>query len=130
MSPRNPQTPLRDAIESREMIQVGEWQLVKREVLEWLQPGISGEMKNVPASTVDSHRNRWLHEDGRTVMDVSEHTEGHFWGRVKINGGDGSAGGITCGVGTHSDEPEDVVAWAYEYMTTHPSEEDLRSLYE
>lgn len=124
---KNPQTELKTAIEDRDMVTVGPWQLVDREIKSHLGDSLAvDEYELHDTETVHSHRNTWIHDDGQTVMYVSEHNEDHYWARIHIHGGEGSAGGFTCGVGKHStDDPTEAVEWAYEYMNEHDTTDHL-----
>jgi len=128
---KNPDTKLKLEIEERDMIKVGEWELVEREIHEfhYHNPTLAKDESIETTDTVHSHRNMWRHSDGKTYLKVFHNSMGNYDAVVYMGSHetDSVGPGWTCGVDCRNVDPQEAVEWAENYMQENS---DVSHLYD
>lgn len=125
------QTELSDAIESQDMVTVGEWELVEISIDTFSRGNhIASKEKSVaPTNEVDGWYNTWRHSDEKTYLVIKQNSQGKYDAVVNMGQPDSvSVGpGWTCGVDCRHTDAKTAVEWAYNYMSEH---DDVSHLYD
>jgi len=126
-------TELNKEINSRDMAQVGNWNMSKVVIDNFSRHNsiVPNEKHVESVNESASHRTCWRHKDGKTWLTVSRHGNGTFdtkWKVVVYMGSSESVGpGWTCGIDAYCDSPQEAVEWAHNYMTEN---DDMSHLYD
>lgn len=126
-------TELNHEINSRDMSQVGNWNMIKvvTDKTASHNPCVRLEEHTESIDKSTRARTMWQHKDGKTVLTVSKHHNGTFdtkWKVVVYMGSDDTVGtGWTCGINAYCDSPKDAVDYAYTYMKEN---DDMSRLYD
>lgn len=127
----DPDTKAHQEAKRREMVTVGQWQLVEIEIDNFSchNPTVATDKTVELTDTFDSWRLKWRHVDKKTYLTVSRNHAGNFDAVVYMGRPDSvSVGpGWTCGVDCRNVGPVKAIEWAENYMVEH---DDVSHLYD